>query len=230
MLAIWMVVGVVALTAGGLALRLLARAGGAEPASLSTLALGLCVLGSTVALSLHFAKHQREVRERLVGRIDAIFRALAAQGDDTYVANPHPVYEHPFVGSIHFPGRVRGTRGTLRWELFVQEDEDSIALVVSAGPVTGAKGRLTPKTRDLSPEVRHHVEQLGTICDRMTLEAPGAIFEAGGMPLVSNLALVATRNTKLELVTPETLGVMVQRSLALALALTPSGAWRATLS
>ena len=122
------------------------------------LGLGMVVLFATVWGAMRLARHHREVRARRVSELDLAMRSVAAQTGDEYFAGG--AYQHPMIETIRYPGRLCGNRGPRRYELCFAEDEDGAELRVSAEPVAGRKGRLTPRAETLSLPARDRVRAL----------------------------------------------------------------------
>jgi len=103
---LWLVASAVLLTAATLALRQLPSVGLEE---VGALALGLLVMGGSIALSLHWAQRQRATSARAVERVDAALRVLARQTGHVFLDGGS--YSHPMVGVIPYSGSVVGSYG-----------------------------------------------------------------------------------------------------------------------
>jgi hypothetical protein len=186
--------------------------------TLGALFLGFAVMGGTIWFSLRASRYRLEARAHTVELFDRAMQGLAARSADRYQAGS--IYEHPMMAPIKYPGRLRGSRGPFDFDLYLSEDEDGYEAIVTVSPVSGKEGRLRPRSKDLSEEIRLRVQTLLESCDRVALErVPGAKSDASRQER-PGLLVSAAGSVKLDkLLAADCLSAWIDETVALASAL-----------
>jgi hypothetical protein len=157
-------------------------------------AVGLAVMGGSIAISLKLTSFARRRRDAHVARADEALRVVAARHSARYLAvDP---YEHPAVGSIRYAGKVHGLASGRAWTATLTEGEDlgeqAFEIVVQGVPFRRTRLKsgdpaLSAAARALVDELvlrKHSVEMvpLGTLRivagNRFTLGADATELEA----------------------------------------------------
>jgi hypothetical protein len=216
-IGLWLVAGLLLLTAGAFGLWALAFV--PSLATLGAFALCACVLAGSIVLSLRVARRGREASARSVERIDAALRALAQRTGYSFAEGGG--YSHAAVGFVPHSGSLSGAHGALRFKLFFAESEEDFALTLSVSPVPGAERRLASTSADLPPQTAALVAALESVCDRIAIESTApASLRAQRAPSGRDFELVCRASGDVEaLLAPERLRLTLENALALGLAL-----------
>jgi hypothetical protein len=152
----WVIGGAVVLIASAAAYQ--ASSGSPGIQTVLALALGLIVIGASIAFSFWVSRRVYEDREQLIRRVDRALHEFAERGGHAFT--PGGSSDYPGVPTMTIPGRVQWTRDSLSFRIFLSECDEEQELVVAVGPVPANRERLTGRTKMLSPRARKLVRDL----------------------------------------------------------------------